>query len=200
MVNIFNWQRVILTFSFIICFFLYLEIKQTLVQLNKEQQPTINHSKNRIDSFINNAKIINYTDGKPQFILNTTRINYFANDNNAQLKHPILKIYTEQGKPDPSFYWLVTAKDASFFGETEQISLMDDVNITKKFADDNQVFIAKTDYLDIFPQKSYAKTDHPVTILTNKNNLTATGLNIDLIQEQYHLMNKVKYQETQAVQ
>ncbi|MBF0265001.1 MAG: LPS export ABC transporter periplasmic protein LptC [Gammaproteobacteria bacterium] len=195
MQKLFKFKSFVILFVFILLSSVYIEVNQTLEQLDNQKSVNINTIDNKIDSFIKKAKIINYEDGVPKFYLNAESINYFSDSEKAQLRKLSIRILTGNDIQANKLSWLASADNAYFYDKSDKISLINHVKIVKQLKNKPDNFEVSTDYIEFFPKNSYAKTGHPVTILSNNSTLSTDGLKIDFEQQKFHLLKKVRYQE-----
>ncbi len=186
-----KYVKYIIFFSIILLLMTYLVIKMldtaAFKLINKKNNPQQNSI---ADSFVNQASLISFTAGQPQFYFTSQQILHYPGDKESTAIKPRLKAYskkdlldTRQKKKIP---WLVEAEQAWVSSDLTQIRMESNVIVKQALSK------FETSILWVWPEKEYIQTDKAVKITTTNALITAIGMNANLITTQYHLFDDVR--------
>jgi lipopolysaccharide export system protein LptC len=129
-------------------------------------------------------------DGKPQQILSALKLVHYPDDNTTHLDGPNFVVMEQAKAPMriTALRGLVTASgaDAYFYGE---------VRATREPLPDaagEESLTITTEYLHVIPDKDWAETDQPVTIIRPRAIIHAVGMHLDNKTHTAKLLAKVR--------
>ena len=159
-----------------------------MVETIIDQQNMHKDSPDIPDSFVHNAVYIR-TNNNGAVIdkLTALTVYHFGRDNTSKLITPILVIYNPDKPP-----WVITAKLAIATQGTDKVVLKHNVKITQKNPDGDTIFT--TDELTVWPDRKYAETLRPVTIVQPWSKMHSQGLTANFNTGNVHLLAKARGQ------
>ena len=161
------------------------------INLTVEQQgPKIDGSDRHDPDYTMNNFVNSQTDtsGKLSFVLAASEMMHYPDDDSTVLQRPRFTQYTLD-KP----YTRIEGLRGYVSSNGEQITLVDNVKVTRQaFAGKGEMQIA-TEKLVILPKQDIAKTDAPVVITQAPNTVIhATGMIFDKKHQTVQLLKRVK--------
>ena len=161
------------------------------INLTVEQQgPKIDGSDRHDPDYTMNNFVNSQTDlsGKLSFVLAASEMLHYPDDDSTVLQRPRFTQYTVD-KP----YTRIEGLRGYVSSNGEQITLVDNVKVTRQaFAGKGKMQIV-TEKLVIFPKQDIAKTDAPVVITQAPNTvIRATGMIFDKKHQTVQLFKRVK--------
>ena len=161
------------------------------INLTVEQQgPKIDGSDRHDPDYTMNNFVNSQTDitGKLSFVLAASEMMHYPDDDSTVLQRPRFTQYTVD-KP----YTRIEGLRGYVSSNGEQITLVDNVKVTRQaFAGKGEMQIV-TEKLVIFPKQDIAKTDAPVVITQAPNTVIhATGMIFDKKHQTVQLFKRVK--------
>lgn len=147
----------------------------------------------RADLLMEGAEITQFdAEGELDYRLVAARITHYPESRSTLLDAPELSLHRPSGPP-----WRMSAtagridgagelvgaddpdEDARPVPGAEKVTLEQDVRVRRERPDGRFVEL-QTEFLELHPEREYARTDRPVIILTESGRTTATGLEADL--------------------
>lgn len=125
--------------------------------------------------------------GRPRYHLQGEGLHHYADDDTSQVQRPQLTVYRLGETP-----WVVSAGQAQVAAAGESVLLQDEVKVARLTEDRRDKLEIDTSVLRVVPDKKYAETDQPVTIVTDLGVTRAIGMQADLKQEHLHLLAQVR--------
>ena len=145
------------------------------------------------DLYMEKATITQYDeDGSIRYVLQSDEVRHFEAEALTRLVAPTLTLNRA-----PQMPWLARAKegfvrfhDAADGQRREVVVLRDDVHLEQSETDNPVELTCPA--LHIFPDRRFAETDQPVTIIDKTGRTTAVGLSGDLSSGQLKLSSNAK--------
>ena len=143
----------------------------------------------KIDSFIDGLHYIQYNKkGHPSRILLAKKTTHIAYQDTSYFTEPRITLYDQNNHP-----WHISAAHGkSKNNEQQQIYLWQQVIVHQPASKKNPDFKMHTSTLTYYPQKKFAKTKSPVTILRPNSVVKATGANINFQTGTTRLLSKTR--------
>lgn len=161
------------------------------INLTVEQQgPKIDGSDRHDPDYIMNKFVNTQTDttGKLRYVLAAAEMVHYPDDDSTVLQRPRFTQYTID-KP----YTQIEGLRGYVSSNGEQVTLVDNVKVTRQAFDGKGEMQISTEKLDILPNQDIAKTDAPVVIMqAPKTVIHATGMIFDKKHQTVQLLNRVK--------
>jgi len=126
-------------------------------------------------------------DGVPLHQLEAKRMLHYPDDDTTELELPRLLQYT-----DKAVTFVITAKRALVSSEGKTVDFNEDVKAVRSATADRSELTLTTDHLHVVPDKDFARTDRPVTIVDVNTQVTAVGLELDNQAKTLKLMSNVR--------
>jgi lipopolysaccharide export system protein LptC len=161
------------------------------INLTVEQQgPKIDGSDRHDPDYTMNNFVNTQTDttGKLRYVLAAAEMVHYPDDDSTVLQRPRFTQYTID-KP----YTRIEGMRGYVSSNGEQVTLVDNVKVTRQAFDGKGEMQISTEKLDILPNQDIAKTDAPVVITqAPKTVIHATGMIFDKKHQTVKLMKRVK--------
>ena len=139
------------------------------------------------DYFMENFSVTNMDDaGQVNYLLNASKMYHFADDDSAELEHPLIKLI--QNNESVS----LQATRAVFQKNKNIVHLYDNVIIHRQPAQQKNELFIYTDYLKIDTLSKVAENTHPSRVKTAQAELNTVGILIDNMQGKLVLKSQVK--------
>lgn len=125
-------------------------------------------------------------DGHPLYTLAADKLIHYPDDDTSHLQEPNFVHYDPETAP-----LSITSETALVTRDGENAYFSDDVRVVREpFAGSSQLVIT-TDYLHVIPDRNFAKTDKPVTIVDANTTINAVGLEFDNEARTVKLLSRV---------
>ena len=125
--------------------------------------------------------------GYPRYYLQAAWMQHYSDDDTSQLTDPSLTVYRPDSAP-----WQVRADQALVAAGGESVLLRDDVKVRRMATDSRDTLELTTSALRVIPDKEYAETDQPVTVVADSGVTRATGMRADLKRQRLQLLANVR--------
>lgn len=125
--------------------------------------------------------------GQPRYQLQGHSMRHYADDDTAIVLQPRLTVYRHQGAP-----WLMSAGQAQVAKGAETVLLQEDVKLQRVTDVPQDKIEVQTPALRVMPDRQYADTDQPVTIISDMGVTRAVGMKADLKAEHLELLAQVR--------
>lgn len=112
-------------------------------------------------------------------------VDHYPGRNLAELSNPEIKFYK-----NGEHTWTITSQSGIVHGGGEQVDFSQRVVIN---SDDKQATL-KTPFLTAYPNRKFAETDKPVTLVNPKGFTRAIGMTANLENKQVNLLKQVRGQ------
>ncbi len=161
------------------------------INLTVEQQgPKIDGSNRHDPDYTMNNFVNTQTDitGKLRYVLAAAEMVHYPDDDSTVLQRPRFTQYTTD-KP----YTRIEGLRGYVSSNGEEVTLVDNVKVTREAFDGKGEMQITTEKLDISPNQDIAKTDAPVVIIqAPKTVIHATGMIFDKKHQTVQLFKRVK--------
>ncbi len=127
--------------------------------------------------------------GKPKSILISPKIVSYTVDNKMNIDKPFVIIHN---KNEPA--WHIHALHGTTFNNLKKITLQDNVHIRQIHGQNSRNITLKTSKITLFPDRSFAITHKPVTVIQPGTIVHAIGLTADLNKGYVKLLSKAQGQ------
>lgn len=117
--------------------------------------------------------------------LRATRMEHFAKDNTAYFTDPKILMYTNKRTP-----WHISAAFGKSHQGSSQVFLWDGVKIHRPQHINYPATTITTSEITVFPKRSYAKTNRPVTIVRDDSVIKGIGLIADFKKSFFKLLSQ----------
>ena len=166
------------------------------INLTVEQQgPKIDGSDRHDPDYIMNKFVNTQTDttGKLRYVLAAAEMVHYPDDDSTVLQRPRFTQYTADTNTTDKPYTQIEGLRGYVSSNGEQVTLVDNVKVTRQAFDGKGEMQISTEKLDILPNQDIAKTDAPVVITqAPKTVIHATGMIFDKKHQTVQLLNRVK--------
>ena len=153
-----------------------------------EEKPLTQQLDHQPNAFIHKVDYYQYNDkGDLHSHLVSPFIIYFSYNNSFYFTLPYCLIYTSQHIP-----WVISADRGKSQNAIESIYLWDHVKIHEPSQSKKLETIITTNSMIIFPNRSFAHTDQPITIVRPDSVIKATGMTTDLKNGIIHLLSHIQ--------
>lgn len=143
-------------------------------------------SNHQTDFYLRSATIRQYdTQGQLDSTLYSDTVDHYPGRSLAELSKPVVKFYK-----DGQLSWTITSLSGIVYDGGDQVNFSQRVVINS----DDQQAILMTPFLTAYPNRRFAETDKPVTLLNPKGFTRAIGMTANLEHKQINLLNQVRGQ------
>jgi lipopolysaccharide export system protein LptC len=126
-------------------------------------------------------------DGLRLHRLEADRMLHYPDDDSTHLETPRLFKYENE-----KIALSITSKQARVSSEGETVDFHDDVKAVRAATPTQSEMVLTTDHLHVVPDKDYARTDSPVTIVDANTQVTAVGLELNNAAKVVRLLSNVR--------
>ncbi len=112
-------------------------------------------------------------DGMRLHQLEADRMLHYPDDDSTHLDAPRLVKFDHE-----AITLSITSRTARVSSEGETVDFQDDVRAVRTATPTQSELVLSTDFLHVVPDKDYARTDRPVTIVDANTQVTAVGLEL----------------------
>jgi lipopolysaccharide export system protein LptC len=139
------------------------------------------------DYFLENFNIVSLDEnGQPAYMVTASRLDHYADDDSAELQHPLIEFVGDGND------WSISAQRAIIAADKTIIHLYDQVEVKRIGNAQQRDLNIATDYLKIHTDSKIAETDRPARIRTSDLELDTIGMVFDNSQGILKLMSQVK--------
>ncbi len=147
--------------------------------LNQQVQPLPimpDSSKRHDPDFIVNKFVAttHNEQGKPRFVMAAKKMLHYPDNDSTHLEAPELTSFDPDQPPMQT-----SANNGMVSGKGEEIFLRDDVKIVRSASATQREITFTTTYLHVIPDRGWAETDQPVTMIDGRNIVHAVGMQFD---------------------
>ncbi|HSW71427.1 MAG TPA: LPS export ABC transporter periplasmic protein LptC [Gammaproteobacteria bacterium] len=130
--------------------------------------------------------------GKPSLkIVSPKMIHYLENDS-TEISKPLLTLYRNARQPKATKPWQLSADHARALEGIHQILLWENVVIHHPEDEQDEKTTLLTPTLRVYPDKQFAETADPVTIMQPNTKIHAIGMNADLASGAVKLLSQTR--------
>ncbi len=146
------------------------------------------------DAIMENFSAVKYNaQGTPRFIMAAKKMQHYPDDDSTTLEVPRL---TTLSPDKPSIH--IIAKRGTVSSRGDEVFLHDDVEVLREASADRDELTLQTEFLHVVPDRDWADTDRPVTIVDAHNNIHAIGLEMDNNARTLKLLSQVRSEHVPA--
>lgn len=157
-------------------------------QVQPEAEKTDGSKRHDPDAVMENFSAVKYnTQGKPRFIMAAKKMQHYPDDDSTTLEVPRL---TTLSAKQPAIH--VIAKRGTVSSRGDEVFLYDDVEVLREASADREELTLQTEFLHVVPDRDWADTDRPVTIVDAHNTIHAIGLEMDNNARTLKLLSQVR--------
>ncbi len=143
-----------------------------LSRSSEPPEPPVQESSQTADYYLEGFTALRLSpQGTPSQKLSALKLAHYPADDSTALTKPRLTLYDEQRPP-----WRVKAESGWVSGDGEVILLQGEVRIDRTASPETWPVHITTRDLRIQPADNYAETDADVVVRSNRNRLSATGM------------------------
>lgn len=129
-----------------------------------------------VQSFMTNVHATAYDKlGHVKDVLVSPRVTHLYKDNTTLADHPYVTATAKSGPP-----WQIHAEHGKLLNGKEEVQLWGNVNITQPAGIGSQNTTLLTSKITYYPQRKFAETDQPVTIMQPGTVIHGIGMTADL--------------------
>ncbi|MBK9161835.1 MAG: LPS export ABC transporter periplasmic protein LptC [Nitrosomonadales bacterium] len=140
------------------------------------------------DSIMENFSALQLDEqGSPRFIMAAKKLQHYPDDDSTTLEIPRL---TSLSADRPAVH--VIARRGVVSSRGDEIFLHEEVEVLREASAEREELALHTRYLHVVPDRDWADTDHPVTIVDPHNTVHATGLEMDNKARTLKLLSQVR--------
>lgn len=140
------------------------------------------------DAIMENFSAVKFNEqGTPRFIMAAKKMQHYPNDDSSTLEVPRL---TTLSADSPAIH--VIASSGILSSRGDEVFLHGDVEVLREASADREELTLQTDYLHVIPDRDWADTDRPVTIVDAHNTVHAIGLEMDNKARTLKLLSQVR--------
>lgn len=159
-----------------------------MFQLNDPSTPIDdNHSP---DAYMTEVSYREYDkQGQLRAWIDSPDMQHYPNQDRSEFKTPTIHLYTSDGEP-----WKITAEQGYSLHGIEKVFLSGKVNIEQHGHGNSPQTTVKTPHITVYPAKSLAKTNAPVTITRPGSITQGIGLEANFHSGQFKLLSQSRGQ------
>ncbi len=129
-----------------------------------------------IDAFATEVHLTNLDEtGQVSTQVYTPALMHYSKSNHTQLTSPALTVYIKKQPP-----WHITSHTGVLNNKTEEVNLLDHVNLHQDEGPTNEEVTIQTEALTVYPDKKTAMTNSPITLSSHSTHISAVGLHANL--------------------
>ena len=126
-------------------------------------------------------------EGRPRYHLEAASLRHYADDDTSQLTAPRLKVFRRGAAP-----WWVQSQQAAVAPAGVSVLLEDKVEARRLTTVPGDKLELYTSVLKVIPDRQYAETAAPVTLVSAQGVTRGVGLEADFKGQQYRLLDQVR--------
>ncbi len=112
--------------------------------------------------------------GRARYTMTTEKMWHYPDDDSTHLQNPrLVSLHSDQAP------LITSAQRGKVSSRGNEVFLYQDVKIVRLAKDEQSAMEFSTDYLHVQPDKDTADTDRPITLVTARDTIHATGMTID---------------------
>ncbi|OGS90499.1 MAG: LPS export ABC transporter periplasmic protein LptC [Gallionellales bacterium GWA2_60_18] len=163
-------------------------------QVRPEPEKPDSSKRHDPDAIMENFSAVKLNEqGSPRFVMTAKKMSHYPDDDSTALETPRLATLS----PDrPTIH--TVAKRGIVSSKGDEIFLHDDVEVLREANAKQSELTLQTGYLHVIPDRDWAETDHPVTIVDARNTVHAVGLEMDNKARTLKLLAQVRSEHVPA--
>ena len=125
--------------------------------------------------------------GAPRFLMSALNMVHYPDDDSTHLEEPQLSsLYADR----PAVY--TSARRGEISSKGNEVFLRDEVKIVRAASAAQSEMTITTAYLHVVPDRDWADTDRPITMVDARNSINAVGMQFDNKARSVKLLAQVK--------
>lgn len=126
-------------------------------------------------------------EGRPQNRLTADYLEHFEDEDMTKLHNPVFKIFRESREP------LYVRADRGWVTDNNEVILLrGGVNLWEESDEGERVLDVTTSEAYIYPEREYAETDKPATIIAKKTQTDSIGMRAFMNEDRIELFEQVR--------
>lgn len=160
--------------------------------LNQQAQPEAakpdGSKRHDPDAIMENFSAVKFNElGAPRFIMAAKKMQHYPDDDSTTLEVPRL---TTLSAGQPAIHTI--ARRGTLSSRGDEVFLYEDVEVLREASADREELALQTEFLHVVPERDWADTGHPVTIVDAHNTVHAIGLEMDNKARTLKLLSQVR--------
>ncbi len=140
------------------------------------------------DAIMENFSAVRLSEqGTPRFIMAAKKLRHYPDDDSTTLEVPRL---TSLSAEQPPIH--IIARQGTVSSRGDEVFLHQDVEVLREASAQREELTLHTEYLHVVPDRDWADTDRPVTIVDAHNTVHAIGLEMDNKARTLKLLSQVR--------
>lgn len=140
------------------------------------------------DAIMENFSAVKFNElGKPRFVMAAKKLQHYPDDDSTTLEMPRL---TTLSAKQPAIH--VVARRGTVSSGGDEVFLHEDVEVLREAGADREAMTVQTEFLHVVPDRDWADTDRPVTIVDPHNTVHAIGLEMNNQARTLKLLSQVR--------
>jgi lipopolysaccharide export system protein LptC len=125
--------------------------------------------------------------GKPEYVLFAERMLHYPDDDSTDIVAP--RLVQAQNKASPIS---IRSDSGTLSSRGEEAKLYGNVVVVREASKGQSEMRMQTEYLEVFPDRDFARTDKPVVITQDNSRLSGVGMEFDNKTQQFALQSRVQ--------
>ncbi|MHB8666928.1 MAG: LPS export ABC transporter periplasmic protein LptC [Burkholderiales bacterium] len=125
--------------------------------------------------------------GKPEYVLSAARMVHYPDDDSTDIVAPRLVQRNDDRAPID-----IRADRGQISSRGEEAKLYGDVVVVREAGRTQDEMRMQTDYLQVYPDRDFARTDRPVVITEGDSRLSGVGMEFNNKTRQFALLSQVR--------
>ncbi|MFA6970280.1 MAG: LPS export ABC transporter periplasmic protein LptC [Gallionella sp.] len=144
-------------------------------QVQQEVAMAVNNQRHDPDGIMDNFHATTMDkQGMPRTLLSAKQLRHYPDHDSTELDLPRLTMLSAEHPPVH-----MNGMHGNISSKGDEVIFQDDVSVLRDAAGDQSVMTLRTEYLRVLPNRDWANTDLPVTIVDANNTVHAIGMEMD---------------------
>ncbi len=144
-------------------------------QVQQEVVAGINNQRHDPDGIMDNFSAVKMDmQGAPSTLLSAKQLRHYPDHDTTELELPRLTMLNVEHPPVH-----VKAARGNISSRGDEVVFQDNVVVVRESAGTQSAMTLRTEYLRVLPNKDWANTDKPVTLVDASNTIHAVGMEMD---------------------
>lgn len=144
-------------------------------QVQPEEERPDNGKRRDPDAIMENFSAVRLNEqGTPRFIMSAKTMQHFPHDDSTMLEVPRLTLLSADRPPIH-----LIAQQGAVSSKGDELFLRHDVEVLREASARQSELKLHTEYLRIVPDRDWADSDRPVTMVDARSSIRAVGLELD---------------------
>lgn len=181
-------MRLIARYLLFLCLPLAIIMSISLCLHKKPEHPTLHPASKKPDQFMIGVTATKFGEtGALHSRLTSPDIRHYPQDNTALVLQPNITVFQDTSPP-----WHITAKRAQASHGLQVIHLYDNVKMHQAAGADNQETTLLTQAMTFYPDRRFAETQKPVTLLQPHNRVDTVGMEVNMADGWVKLLSQAR--------